>query len=281
MGYVIGIALGLLAAGGLVFFFLRKRRQPVVVPEEPLPPTMVELLAANVPYYASLPENRQAVFAERVNLFLANVTIEGVDTEVTDVDKVLVASSAVIPVFAFDDWTYPNLTNVVLYESTFNEKFETDETDRRTMGLVGMGGALQSSMVLSKSALLNGFLNKTSKENTGIHEFVHLLDKVDGEIDGSPEMMVPQEHLQPWLRLMHETMQQMETGRTDINSYGLTNEAEFFAVVSEYFFKRPDLLKQKHPELFEQLELIFRQNPATEGKVLEEGEGDNELGSTQ
>jgi MtfA peptidase len=264
MGYVIGIVLGLLAAAFLLFFFLRERRKLVVEPEAPLPQslpaTMVELLAANVPYYASLPEDRQAVFAERVNQFLANVTIEGVDTAVTDVDRVLVASSAVIPMFAFDGWQYPNLTDVVLYEGTFNEKFDPEGTDRRTMGLVGMGGALQSSMVLSKSALLNGFLNKTSKENTGIHEFVHLLDKVDGEIDGSPEMMV-KEHLQPWLRLMHETMQQMGKGRTDINPYGLTNEAEFFAVVSEYFFKRPDLLKQKHPELFEQLELIFKQNP--------------------
>ena len=269
MEYVIGIVLGLLAAGFLLFFFLRKRRKVVVEPEAPLPqslpPTMVELLAENVPYYASLPDEKQPVFAERVNRFLASVTIEGVDTEVTALDKVLVASSAVIPVFAFDDWEYPNLTNVVLYDSTFNEKtFETEGTDRRTMGLVGTGGALQSSMALSKSALLNGFLNKTSKENTGIHEFVHLLDKVDGEIDGAPEMMMPKEHLQPWLRLMHETMQQMETGRTDINPYGLTNEAEFFAVVSEYFFKRPDLLKQKHPELFDQLEHIFRQNPAKE-----------------
>ncbi|MBO0934168.1 M90 family metallopeptidase [Fibrella aquatilis] len=262
MGYVIGILLGLLATGLLVFFFLKKRRKVLVEPAAPLPPTMVELLAENVPYYASLPEEKQPIFAERVNQFLANVTIEGVETEVSEIDKVLVASSAVIPVFAFDDWQYPNLTNVVLYDSTFNEKtFETEGTDRRTMGLVGTGGALQSSMALSKSALLNGFLNKTSKENTGIHEFVHLLDKVDGEIDGAPEMMIPKEHLQPWLRLMHETMQQMETGRTDINPYGLTNEAEFFAVVSEYFFKRPDLLKQKHPELFEQLELIFKQNP--------------------
>ena len=269
MGYVIGIVLGLLAGVFLLFFFLRKRRKPVVEPDAPLPPTMVELLAQNVPYYASLPAEKQPVFAERVNQFLANVTIEGVDTEVTEIDKVLVASSAVIPVFAFDDWQYPNLTSVVLYESTFNEKtFETEGTDRRTMGLVGMSGALQSSMALSKSALLNGFLNKTSKENTGIHEFVHLLDKVDGDIDGAPELLVPKEHRQPWLRLMHETMQQMDTGRTDINPYGLTNEAEFFAVVSEYFFKRPDLLKQKHPELFDQLELIFKQNPATEGEGI-------------
>jgi Mlc titration factor MtfA (ptsG expression regulator) len=37
--------------------------------------------------------------------------------------------------------------------------------------------------------------------------------------------------------------------RSDINPYGATNEAEFLAVASEYFFERPKLLKEKHPDL--------------------------------
>jgi len=45
--------------------------------------------------------------------------------------------------------------------------------------------------------------------------------------------------------------------RSDINPYGATNEAEFFAVVSEYFFERPKLLKEKHPELYNLLAEIF------------------------
>ena len=34
-------------------------------------------------------------------------------------------------------------------------------------------------------------------------------------------------------------------------------------VAAEYFFERPDLLQQKHPELFELLEQTFHQIPAT------------------
>lgn len=266
----LGLVLGLAIAALLWWFLNRKRRPTTAEPAAPLPPSLVELLAENVPYYATLPADRQSVFADRVSQFLAEVQVEGVDTEVDDIDRVLVASSAVIPMFAFDDWQYPNLTTVVLYESTFNEAYQTEGNDRRIMGQVGTGGALQSTMALSKSALRNGFMNKTSKENTGIHEFVHLLDKVDGEIDGSPDLLMSKEHLQPWLRLIHQTMQTMQTAHSDINPYGLTNEAEFFAVVSEYFFKRPDLLKTKHPELFAQLEAIFRQNPLTDEKVVDE-----------
>ena len=38
-----------------------------------------------------------------------------------------------------------------------------------------------------------------------------------------------------------------------------TNEAEFFAVATEYLFEQPDLLQTKHPELYNVLSIIFRQ----------------------
>ena len=59
--------------------------------------------------------------------------------------------------------------------------------------------------------------------------------------------------------MMHKNIQDMMKDRSDINPYGATNQAEFFAVVSEYFFERPDLLQRKHPELYGMLEQIFRQ----------------------
>ncbi|MEZ0540048.1 zinc-dependent peptidase [Fibrella arboris] len=256
----------LVVAAALWWFFTRKKE--VII--EPLAPTYVDLLEKNVPYYASLPNERRQQFADRVSRFLDYVTIEGVETTVDDLDKVLVASSAIIPIFAFEGWEYPNLTTVLLYPRTFNELYETSGDDRAIMGQVGDGGALQSTMVLSKPALHNGFAVETSKENTGIHEFVHLLDKVDGSIDGTPAYLIPKEHLQPWLRQIQQHIDEIKTNHSDINPYGITNEAEFFAVVSEYFFKRPDLLQAKHPDLFESLERIFRQNPREPEKVIDE-----------
>jgi hypothetical protein len=50
-------------------------------------------------------------------------------------------------------------------------------------------------------------------------------------------------------------------GQSDINYYGASNKAEFFAVTSEYFFNQPELFKENHPELFELMCLIFNQNP--------------------
>ena len=44
---------------------------------------------------------------------------------------------------------------------------------------------------------------------------------------------------------------------SDINQYGATNDAEFFAVISEYYFERPDKLKANHPEVFDMLEMMY------------------------
>lgn len=245
-----------LAIGWFGWRYLAKK-QPET---QPLPTNYPQLLRAYVSYYQELSDEKKKLFEDRVNQFLNQVRIEGVGTTVEDVDKVLVASSAIIPIFGFADWHYP-LTNVLLYESSFNADYQTTGEDRNILGMVGEGGALQSTMVLSKPALHEGFANESSKGNTGIHEFVHLLDKVDGATDGLPEYLLAKNHVKPWVQLIHKSIRAIKANQSDIDPYGITNEAEFFAVVSEYFFKRPDLLQENHPELFKRLEEIFRQNP--------------------
>src|SRR5207244_10013744 len=89
------------------------------------------------------------------------------------------------------------------------------------------------------------------------HEFAHLIDKMDGTMDGVPEIILERRYISRWVSLMNATTQQMKNYGSDIDMYGATNHAEFFAVISEYFFERPDLLKANHPELFEMMERIF------------------------
>lgn len=52
------------------------------------------------------------------------------------------------------------------------------------------------------------------------------------------------------------------TKESNIRQYGATNEQEFFAVASEYFFERPKMLKAKHPELYQSLQKLYQQDVA-------------------
>ena len=115
-------------------------------------------------------------------------------------------------------------------------------------------------MILSKKAIRLAFNNKTDKHNTPIHEFVHLLDKMDGETNGVPESFIGKEFIAPWLELMYKEMEAINNDKSDIRAYAGTSEAEFFAITSEYFFERPKLFKQKHPELYKMLSLCFQKS---------------------
>ena len=95
----------------------------------------------------------------------------------------------------------------------------------------------------------------------GIQEFVHLIDKADGAVDGVPEILFQHSYALPWIKEIKKEMQKIKTGHSDINPYALTNNAEFLSVVSEYFFDNPDKMKSRHPELYEILTEIYKQQP--------------------
>jgi hypothetical protein len=103
------------------------------------------------------------------------------------------------------------------------------------------------------------------KENTGIHEFVHLLDKEDGDVDGLPEALLRRKYNSRWLEIVNKNIGAILSGQSDINYYGATNRAEFFAVASEYFFNCPQIFKANHPDLFDLMCKIFNQDPQRPG----------------
>lgn len=215
-----------------------------------------------VAFYGQLSTEEKVRFEASILQFLDEVAITGIETELDDTDKLLVAASAVIPIFGFPEWRYHNLNEVLLYDAPFNHDYETEQgKDRNILGMVG-SGSMNRMMILSKPALREGFEQQRSNQNVGIHEFVHLLDKADGTTDGYPEMLLQQPFLIPWMKLMHREIAEIKAGKSDIDIYGSTNEAEFFSVVSEYFFQQPQRLEKNNPELFEMLERIFRQDLA-------------------
>jgi Mlc titration factor MtfA (ptsG expression regulator) len=245
----------------VVFVFLNKKKVLNKTPATTL--NYKALLEQHIPYYEHLDANRKLSFEKKVEDLLADITIEGVGTTVSDADKVMIAASAVIPIFGFNDWKYRNLTNVILYPDTFDNEFQFEGENRSILGMVG-SGYMNGQMILSRAALTKGFSQSAGKENTAIHEFVHLLDKSDGATDGVPENLLAHEYVMPWLKMIHQEIHKIEDGRSDINPYAITNEAEFLAVVAEYFFQKPNELKHKHPELYKMLSTMFSQDLAND-----------------
>ena len=256
MEYIPAIV-GFILLGLVIYYFVQQRKKSVPLEPARMRRSDRNFLQNAIPFYQNLTDEEKRKFVEKMIAFLSTVRITGVETTLTRHDHLLVAAGAIIPIFRFDGWQYRNLHEVLVYPNAFSKEFELSGKDGNVLGMVGEG-PLQNVMVLSQPALRQGFANRKKPTNTAIHEFVHLIDKSDGATDGLPEYLLPAESNEPWLRWMHREMALIKNNRSDIDVYGATNEAEFFAVVSEYFFEKPTQFQEKHPELYELLCTIFK-----------------------
>ena len=242
----------LLIIAAIVYAALRKK-PPLSQPDAQ---TERQILGQHVLFYQKLSDDEKLRFEKTLQLFLQKVRVTGIKTKVEDTDMVFVAAAAIIPIFYFKGWEYRNIHEVLLYPASFNEDYQIEGQKRDVLGMVG-NGPLQNVMILSQLDLRNGFLNNTDKSNTGIHEFIHLVDREDGDIDGFPGALLSHKYALPWLKRIHQEIQLIKSGESDINPYGAASEAEFLAVAAEYFFEQPNLMQQKHPVLYGLLKQVF------------------------
>jgi Mlc titration factor MtfA (ptsG expression regulator) len=219
---------------------------------KPFPKLWRDILNEKVNFYTLLSAKDKTEFERKVHVFLLNVRVRGMDTEVTHVDKILIAAGAVIPVFRFSKWNYAKLLEVQLYP----DKFPIPESNKMAHGLVGWG-AMEGIMMLSRKAVHHGFHDNTDNKNVVIHEFVHILDKQDGKIDGIMGTAMNDVDLMPWLHIINIKMNEIDFGNSSIRNYGTANHAEFLAVVSEFFFESPERLKIEHPGLYNALDAFY------------------------
>ncbi|AZQ63081.1 peptidase [Flammeovirga pectinis] len=253
----------------LIWYVLTRDKKHKNTLNEEFKASWKDILKEYVSFYNELNEEQQSLFEKRILNFLHHVKVTAVKTEITDLDRLLVASSAIIPIFGYPGWEYPNLNEVLIHDSHLNDtEFGQQAENGYILGMVGTG-KLEGKMLLSKGALREGFRNDNDKKNVGIHEFVHLIDMADGKIDGIPEVLLQKSYTLPWMNLMHQKIEEILNKDSDINPYGATNVQEFLTVTSEYFFERPNLLKKNHPELYENLALIFNQNMSEQEKKFE------------
>lgn len=224
-------------------------------------------LNKNVAFYRALNEDDKRHFEHCCCLFLDVTEIIGNQLDITREDKFLVACGSVILAWGFEQWHYVNVDTVILVPASFNEHSEFGKADSNIQGLVG-NQHLAGKMILSRPALYAGFANDRDKRNVALHEFAHLIDMADGEVDGLPKQLQDDSFTMPWLGFVQDKVKQIEQGNSNIRQYGATNNAEFFSVATEYFFERPGMMRDKHPKLYLALTQFYKQDRADIKKAL-------------
>jgi Mlc titration factor MtfA (ptsG expression regulator) len=240
--------------------FTRKARRRKAILKTDFPAEWRHTLQTRVGFYHTLSEEEKKRFEQLVQTFIGEKRIIGIKTKIDDTVRVLVAASAIIPVFGFNGWEYDNLGEVFVTEGAVGTR-QIDEQNQNIIAGQVQPFQNQHYMTISRSALEQGFSDMKDRQNVGIHEFAHLLDEADGVVDGVPNAYLPDELVQPWKEIMNRKMQEIKNGENNINPYGATSPAEFFAVMTEYFFEDPARLQKNHPRTYKLLTKVFGQNP--------------------
>lgn len=247
----------IIIAISLISYYLlsSKSRKRKKILSEAFPENWRKILLKEIAYFHTLSAEDKEKFEKAIQLFIGEKRITAIKTTIDDRIRILVAASAIIPVFGYKDWEYSQLAEVLI----FPDALESSPEGGFTLGQVSV--MLNTNvMALSKSALEQGFKNLRDKTNVGIHEFAHIIDQADGSVDGIPALFLPKQYHKIWKLIVDVEIKKIRQGSSEINPYGATNETEFFAVATEYFFEQPGLLEKNHPDLYNLLVKVYKQN---------------------
>lgn len=212
----------------------------------------------DIPLYKNLPEKYKKTMDYKIQRFFIEKDFIAPYIKLTDEIKTLTAFYGCILTAAYEEFCYPNLKYVYIYPKAIKKNIKREYIVEEDV--IISGEALQDSVIISwHDAKYQIKHNK--KRNVIIHEFAHMLDFADGAADGVPPMT--KEMFKEWKKtVLREYKLLLEKkqhhSKIEIDEYALTNEAEFFAVMTEYFFCNPKFLHYHFPDIYEELKKFYR-----------------------
>ncbi|CAN5136509.1 zinc-dependent peptidase [soil metagenome] len=248
-----------------MFDFLKAPRRKTLR-ETPLTDAQWEIVLDRVPLVRKLDDERRARLAGLMQIFLDEKNFEGGGGfEITDDVRLVIASEACLLLVHRDvDVPYPDLSSIVVYPNAWKTKRRAHAGSGVLIEEEGvnLGESWSKDLVvLSWERVKNDAMNANDGHNVVLHEFAHQLDAEDGAVDGSPELPTRKRYGR-WASVFQPEFEALVEGaKSDIDHYGATNPAEFFAVVTEEFYEQPHSLSESHPALFTELVKFYGFDP--------------------
>jgi Mlc titration factor MtfA (ptsG expression regulator) len=247
--------------------FLREWRRKRTLKGARLDQALWTQVAAKLSFLRGLSEQDTARLKELVVLFLAEKEMHGAHgLQLTAEVRLSIAVQACLPILNLGLDAYQGWVGVIVYPGEFRvQKEEVDEDgvvhtfDEELAGEAWPGGPV----ILSGEDV--GMAERGY--NVVIHEFAH---KIHMDGGGDEDYPAARSGMEPakWRKTLEQAYDsfcaQVDSGEpTFIDPYAAEHPAEFFAVMSEAFFTESAVLARDWPELYAQLALFYKQDPAS------------------
>ncbi len=236
----------------------------------PFPTAWESLLPTHCRHFAALNDAERQRLRDDVRILIAEKHWEGCNgLAITEEIQVTIAAHAALMSLGFPQLPFDRLMSILVYPDTFVSKRNTRVADGAWMESdePRLGEAwYQGPVILVWREIREQCVEAPSGRNVVIHEFAHLLDMEDRDVNGVPSLP-DEEQYRTWMEVTNAEFDRLERQtrlgrRTLIDSYGATSRAEFFAVASETFFEQPARMKEELPRLYDVLQAYYRQDPA-------------------
>ncbi|GIW83269.1 MAG: hypothetical protein KatS3mg105_5076 [Gemmatales bacterium] len=254
----------------MIFGWLKERRRRRIL-SSPFPDQWNRLIEQNVAHARQLTDEQRKKLRRLVQVFVAEKNWEGCrGLTLTDEMKVTIAAQACLLVVGMtDDIHFDHVLSILVYPHAYI----APETRIGRAGVVVENGQARlgeawyrGPVVLSWEDTLAGGRMETPGHNLVLHEFAHQLDMMNGRVSDGTPLLETNEQCERWASVLEpeyrKLVEDCQTGhRGFIDCYGATNEAEFFAVLTESFFERPRPLKAHHADVYDLLRDFYRLDP--------------------
>lgn len=263
--FVVFIGLGLIGFGLYQLQTIGRKRQLRKIASMSFCDDYKQILS-KIPYYKKLPASDQQKLQRSILHFIYTKEFVGIGLTVTDEMKVVIAFYACLLLLHKEgDSCYESLKTIIIYPHAV-----------LTREVKSYGGIYTKEQFVIQGQSTNETVvitwHEAQKEayhlrhnNVIIHEFAHEIDMMDGLVDGIPP--IENSKYDGWVNVLYgefRTLNKIALKNRDwgkykvIGEYAASNEAEFFAVVTERFFESPAALKHHFPALYNLLKDFYR-----------------------
>ena len=219
----------------------------------------------NTPHYEKLSLLDKEKIERSILLFCNTKEFIGIGLEITQEMKIIISFYACLLLLHKNTTNcYDNLKTIIIYPSIviLNNLEAMNGVYTKEKFLIDGQAANDTVVIVWQDAKKEAY--HLRHNNVIVHEFAHEIDFMDGEIDGVPPL--EQSKYDEWSRVLfseykrlnNRVVKNREWGKYKLlGAYAATNEAEFFAVVTERFFETPHSLQKHFPELYNELKDFY------------------------
>ncbi len=215
-----------------------------------LPPAQKGVLN-DYPFYVNLNARDQRHFEHRVKSFIADKDFKHRHNhEITDDQKVLIAAVACRLTFGRRSYLFPMLSTILI----FDEAFESPANNQKHKGEYNPRAKV---LALSWADFKEGMDITNDNLHLGLHEFTHVMHfECERYTDVDAER-----YNKYYKKILRELMNPATRTKLDntrfFRDYAFTNQYEFMAVLTEYYFESNVLFKQEFPVMFDYMTLAL------------------------